>query len=65
MEPDRETLVNRRIRSAAILVFVGLTIAAITLMWESPMAFLVYLVVGGLFLLAGAVRFVFALLTRP
>lgn len=56
---------QKRIRTASILVIVGLTIAAITLLWESPMAFLVYLVMGGLFLLAGTAVFILALMRAP
>ena len=64
MEPDREVVLYNRIKTSAILVFIGLALAAVTLLWDSPMAFLVYLVVGGLFLLAGIVRFILALLAR-
>lgn len=56
---------QKRIRAAALLVIIGLTIAAITLLWESPMAFLVYLVLGGFFLLAGTALFIMALMKAP
>ena len=56
---------QKRIRGAALLVIIGLTIAAITLLWESPMAFLVYLVLGGCFLLAGTALFILALMRAP
>ena len=43
MNLDRELTTQKRIRTAAILVFLGLAIAGMTLLWESPMAFLVFL----------------------
>jgi hypothetical protein len=64
-DTDRETSMMKLIRSAALLVITGLAIAAITLLWESPMAFLVYLLMGGLFLLGGTVVFLLGLMRAP
>lgn len=64
MEADRELVTQGRIRTAAILVFSGLGVAGLTLLWESPVAFLVFLVVGGLLVAAGIVRYLLALLAR-
>ena len=64
MNVDRELTTQKRIRTAAILVFLGLAIAGMTLLWESPVAFLVFLGLGGLLVAAGIVRYLLALLAR-
>lgn len=64
MEANRELVTQNRIRQAAILVFLGLAVAGLTMLWESPMAFLVFLAVGGLLVAAGIVRYLLALLAR-
>lgn len=37
-----------RLRIAGVLVFVGLLIEAFTLTWNNPIAFIVFLALGGL-----------------
>jgi hypothetical protein len=61
---EREAAIERRIRAAALLVFAGLAVAGVTLFWEHPVTFLVFLLVGGLLTLAGAVSYLLALVAR-
>ena len=55
---------EKRIRVAAWLVCAGLLIAGGTLFWEHPVSFLVYLLVGGVLVLAGIAWYLLTLLTR-
>jgi len=64
MGTDREVVTQNRIRTSAVLVFLGLAVAGLTLLWESPVAFLVFLAAGGLLVAAGIVRYLLALLAR-
>lgn len=46
-------LLGKRLQIAGILLIIGLVIEAICLFWAKPIAFVVFVVIGGLFLLAG------------
>lgn len=52
------------LRAAALLVLVGLTIEGVSLRWTHPTAFLLFTGIGGLFLGAGVVVFLYTLLRR-
>jgi hypothetical protein len=49
--------------SGAVLIL-GLCIEAISLIWVHPLAFLAFFVVGGLFLAAGVLLFLYSILFR-
>jgi hypothetical protein len=55
------TKIEPRLRIAGALIFLGLLIEALTLEWNSPMAFLVFLGVGGLLIGLGVVFYLFSL----
>jgi polyferredoxin len=61
MRPTR-LRVERRLRIAAILIIVGLLIELFSLYWAHPTAFLVFMFLGGLFLVAGVLTYLFTLL---
>jgi hydrogenase/urease accessory protein HupE len=48
---------DRRIRWAATLVGVGLLVQALSLVWSHPTAFVLFLVVGAVLVLAGVVTY--------
>lgn len=52
-----------RLRIAGTLVFVGLAIEAFTLTWNNPIAFLVFLGIGGLLILTGIVFYLLSLVS--
>jgi polyferredoxin len=54
--------VERRLRIAAVLIIIGLLIELFTLYWAHPTAFVVFMFVGGLFLIAGVLTYLFTLL---
>jgi RsiW-degrading membrane proteinase PrsW (M82 family) len=57
------TAIERRIRISAVLLIVGLAIEAITLHWAHPTAFLVFMFIGGTFMGAGILLFLYSLVS--
>jgi hypothetical protein len=58
-------LLARRLRISGLLVALGLTVEAITLLWSHPTAFLVFLLVGGSLVAAGMLLYLFSIATLP
>ncbi len=54
--------VEQRLRRSGLLIAAGLAVEAVTLAWTHPLAFLVFMLVGGLLLAAGVVMFLLILL---
>ena len=52
---------DQKLRIAAVLIVVGLIIEAWTLRWNSPIGFLVFLGIGGLFIVCGIFIYLLAL----
>lgn len=52
-----------RLRIAGVLVFVGLLIEAFTLTWNNPIAFIVFLAVGGLMIGLGILFYLLSLVS--
>jgi hypothetical protein len=52
-----------RLRIAGLLIFLGLLIEGLTLSWNSPIAFLVFLGIGGLLIAIGIVFFLLSLVS--
>ena len=50
-----------RLRIAGVLIFLGLLIEALTLTWNNPVAFLVFLGLGGLLIGLGIVFYLLSL----
>jgi hypothetical protein len=50
------------VRVSGILLLIGLCIEAVSLHWVHPIAFLVFFVVGGAFLAAGVLLFLYSLI---
>ena len=57
-----EWLIEKRLRTAGVLLIFGLAVEACSLFWSHPTAFLLFLFVGGLALLAGVLVYLYALL---
>ena len=53
-----------RLRIAGVLVFLGLLIEALTLTWNNPIAFLVFLA-GGLLIAVGILFYLLSLVSPP
>jgi hypothetical protein len=57
----RANSMERRIQVAGIILIAGLLIEALCLIWARPISFVLFVAVGGLFLFAGVVVFLFSL----
>jgi hypothetical protein len=59
----RANCMERRIQVAGIILIAGLLIEALCLVWARPISFVIFVAVGGLFLFAGVVVFLFSLVS--
>jgi hypothetical protein len=58
-----EQLNSKQIRVSGILVILGLLIEALTLVWNHPISFWLFVLAGGGFLLSGIAVFLYCLVT--
>ena len=56
---------DQRLRIAGVLIVVGLVIEGWTLRWNSPIGFLVFLGLGGLFIACGVLVYLLTLVAIP
>ncbi len=55
---------DHRLRVAGALVVLGLLIETISLLWSHPLAFIVFVAVGGLLVAAGILVYLYSLVSR-
>ena len=55
---------ERRLQLSGILLIMGLLVEALCLLWTRPLAFVLFLSVGGLLLGLGILVFLFSLVSR-
>jgi hypothetical protein len=55
----------RNFRISGILLLLGLSTEAVSLFWVHPIAFIAFFVVGGTFLAAGILLFLYSLVLFP
>jgi predicted membrane channel-forming protein YqfA (hemolysin III family) len=56
---------EKRLQLAGIFLILGLLVEAFCLVWKGPLAFLVFLALGGILLFAGIVAYLFSLVSIP
>jgi len=56
---------EKRIRFAGICLAIGLVIEALCLLWATPIAFIVFVAMGGLLMLIGLVVYLYATVSDP
>jgi hypothetical protein len=56
---------ERRLQIAGVFLILGLLIEALCLVWKGPLAFLVFLGLGGILLFTGIVVYLFSLVSIP
>jgi fucose permease len=56
-------VLSRRLKLAGILVALGLIVEALTMFWRHPTAFLVFLFLGALLVVAGVLLYLFTIAT--
>lgn len=54
---------EKRLQIAGVFMILGLLVEALCLIWKGPLAFLVFLGLGGILLLAGIVVYLFSLVS--
>jgi hypothetical protein len=59
------TGIPRSLRISAILLVLGLSTEGISLHWVHPLAFIAFFVIGGTFLAAGVLLFLYSLVAMP
>jgi formate/nitrite transporter FocA (FNT family) len=56
---------ERRLRISGVLVVLGLLIEAFSLLWVHALAFLIFAIVGGLFIGLGILTYLYSLVSMP
>ena len=57
--------INTKLRLAGILIVVGLVAQALTLLWNHPLSFVAYMVIGSLSVAIGIVVYLLTLVNLP
>ena len=56
---------EKRMRFAGICLAVGLLIEALCLMWATPIAFIVFVAIGGLLIFTGLLVYLYSVVSTP
>jgi hypothetical protein len=56
---------EKRIRFAGICIAIGLLIEALCLFWATPIAFVVFVAIGGLLMFIGIVVYLYSAVSTP
>ena len=59
----KEIQIERALRISGVLLILGIVVEIISLLWEKPMAFLLFVGVGGALTFAGIVLYLYSLLS--
>ncbi len=59
----QDLFISRRLRMAGILVVLGLVIEGLSLLWNHPLSFVIFIGIGGLSLFLGIVIYLTALVS--
>jgi len=55
---------ERRLQLSGILLLLGIVVEMLCIVWTRPIAFIVFVAVGGLFLALGVLAYLMAILSR-
>jgi hypothetical protein len=55
--------IRQSLRFSGVLLMLGLLVELISLLWTKPLAFLLFAVVGGSFLVVGALAYLYSLVS--
>jgi formate/nitrite transporter FocA (FNT family) len=56
---------ERRLRISGVLIVLGLIIEAFSLLWVHALAFLMFAIIGGLFIGLGILTYLYSLVSMP
>jgi predicted membrane channel-forming protein YqfA (hemolysin III family) len=60
---EKEPRLRRKLKIAAYLLIAGLAVEGITLQWAHPTSFLLFIILGGILVLAGVAVYLIEILT--
>ncbi|HEX6767887.1 MAG TPA: hypothetical protein VF208_00950 [Candidatus Binatia bacterium] len=60
---DRATRLQRKLKTAAWLLIAGLAVEGISLHWAHPTSFMLFIILGGVFVLAGIALYLIAIVS--
>ena len=60
---EKSSRLQRKLKTAAYLLITGLAIQRITLHWAHPTSFLLFIILGGILVLAGIAIYLIAIVT--
>lgn len=60
---DRAARLQRKLKTAAFLLMVGLAIEGISLHWAHPTSFMLFIILGGVLVIAGIALYLIAIVT--
>ena len=55
--------IEKRLQIAGVLILLGLVVEALCLLWSTPIAFVVFVSIGGLSMFVGIVLFLYSLVS--
>jgi hypothetical protein len=58
------TALEKRIQWCGVLIFLGITILVLSLLWEHPLSFMAFLILGCPLVLAGVLLYLYTLSVR-
>jgi len=60
---DRASRLQRKLKTAACLLIVGLAVEGISLHWAHPTSFMLFIILGGVLVLAGIALYLIAIVS--
>ena len=57
--------IHRSLQISGVLLFLGLVVECVSMVWRAPLAFLLFAFVGGTLLLAGILLYLYSLVGAP
>jgi len=60
---ENSSRLQRKLKAAAYLLIAGLTVEVISLNWAHPTSFLLFIILGGVLVVAGILIYLIALVT--
>ncbi len=58
------SILERRLQISGILILMGLVTELISLRWAHPTAFLLFVIIGGVFLISGILFYLYSLIAQ-
>lgn len=55
--------IEKRLQIAGVLILLGLVVEALCLLWSTPIAFVIFVSIGGLSMFVGIVLFLYSLVS--